>query len=401
MEKNSNVSLLLDFYNTNLRLPTKIDDAVNDINLYKYMQDIKKCEIILSEDEYLLLKDIGIYVSQTKYKIHEKVLLLVEFYTLFNRWPYQKEKYKNINLGHFMHSIKNKNTSIGESDRRLLQGYIFPFETNKKDKNMIHKKVLLLVEFYTLYKRWPNKAEKYKGQNIGYFVRNIKIKDTHLSNEDISLLEKFNFKFEYIHHEDSSHEKVLLLIEFYSLYGRWPNYSEVYKNVKIGSFYSSIRLKKTKIYGDDYKLLQKYNFEFKEMTRDEVKQYKLRILVEYFTIYKKWPKSTIKYNGVNIGSFSKNIRNKGIKLSNSDTELLKSLGFNFECIPKRKIIHDKVLLLVEYYNTFHKKKKKKESYKGEKLGIFINCIRRGNTTLLEDEIELLKSINFRFNKKSI
>ena len=29
MEKNSNVSLLLDFYNTNLRLPTKTDDAVN------------------------------------------------------------------------------------------------------------------------------------------------------------------------------------------------------------------------------------------------------------------------------------------------------------------------------------------------------------------------------------
>lgn len=396
MTTNYNVNLLLDFYNTNLRLPRKNKANLNEITLYNYMQDIKKCVVILSKEDYLLLEEIGIYVYKIKFRIHEKVLLLIEFYKSFNRWPYQKEKYQSINLGNFMHSIKTKNTSVNESDKELLQKYNFPFETNKRDKNLIHEKVLLLVEFYNLYKKWPNNNEKYKGQNIGNFVRNIKVKDTHLSNSDKELLENLNFKFEYTPHKDTCHEKVLLLEEFYILYGRWPIYSEIYKNVRIGVFYWSIKAKKTKLYGDDYHLLQKYNFEFKHMTRKEVKQYKLHMLIEYFKTYNKWPKSTIIYKGVNIGSFSKNIRNKGIKLSDSDTELLKSLGFNFECISKRKNIHNKVLLLIEYYNTYHKWPNQKEIYKGEKLGIFINCIRTGNTKLSEDEIELLKSIDFCF-----
>ena len=396
MTTHDKIIFLIEFFNDNSRLPCISDTEIDGVNLYEFMQDIKKCAVILSKEEYLLLEDIGICVYKTKFKIHEKVLLLVEFYKLFNRWPYQKDKYKNINLGHFMHSIKTKNTSINDSDKELLQKYNFPFETKKRDKNLIHEKVLLLVEFYTLYKRWPLKSEKYQGKNIGYFVRNIKIKDTHLSNEDISLLEKINFKFEYTHHKDSSHEKVLLLEEFYNLYGRWPKYSEIYKNVKIGTFNWSIKTKKTKLYGDDYQLLQKYNFEFKHMTREEIKQYKLHMLIEYFKKYNKWPKSTIIYKGVNIGAFSKNIRNKVIKLSESDTALLQSLNFDFNIITLKEKIHNKVLLLVEFYDTFKRWPKAKEKYKNVTIGSFAQRIKKDGTSISSDDFELLKKLGFNF-----
>ena len=41
-------------------------------------------------------------------RIHYKVLLLIEFYNKFNRWPKQREKYKDVNIGSFFSCIKNK-----------------------------------------------------------------------------------------------------------------------------------------------------------------------------------------------------------------------------------------------------------------------------------------------------
>jgi len=60
-------------------------------------------------------------------KIHNKVLILIEFYNTFNRWPKTKETYKNVTIGSFAQRIKRNENSISSNDFELLKKLGFKF----------------------------------------------------------------------------------------------------------------------------------------------------------------------------------------------------------------------------------------------------------------------------------
>ena len=194
-------------------------------------------------------------------RIHYKVLLLIEFYNIFNRWPKQREKYKDVNIGTFLSRIKNKYIYISDDDLILLKNIGFKFNTLSREEQ-VHNKVLLLVEFYNTFNRWPKRTEKYKNVNIGGFCNNIRTKETSISTDDTALLQYLNFNFNNTLQKEKVHNKVLLLVEFYNTFNRWPKTKETYKGVNIGAFARRIKRDKNSISSNDFELLKKLGFKF-------------------------------------------------------------------------------------------------------------------------------------------
>src|SRR5574344_1545459 len=177
-----------------------------------------------------------------KKRTHQKVILLVNFYLENGRWPKSYEKYKGVNIGAFGVNIRFGLTKISDFDRNFLKNINYEF---KKINIHTHNRVLLLIEFYNKFNRWPKYTEQYKGIKIGVFFSNIKLKRTKLTDEDKKLLEKDGFYFTNI--PANTHFKVNLLIEFLESFNRFPKTKEIYKGVNIGTFYSNLKSNKIRI----------------------------------------------------------------------------------------------------------------------------------------------------------
>ena len=329
-------------------------------------------------------------------RIHYKVLLLIEFYNIFNRWPKQREKYKDVNIGTFLSRIKNKYLYISDDDLILLKNIGFKFNTLSR-KELVHNKVLLLIEFYNKFNRWPKRTEKYKNVNIGGFCNNIRTKETSISTDDTALLQYLNFNFNNTLQKEKVHNKVLLLVKFYNKYNSWPKRKDVFKNVNIGVFCNNIRSKNISISEEDTTLLKNLGFNFNTNSKSEQVHNKVLLLVEFYNKYNSWPKRKDVFKNVNIGVFCNNIRSKETSISADDTALLKYLNFNFNNTLKKEKVHNKVLLLIEFYNKFNRWPKTKETYKGVNIGAFARRIKSDENSISSNDFELLKKLGFKFN----
>lgn len=126
-------------------------------------------------------------------KKHQKILLLIKFLETYNRSPKRYEEFEGQKIGVFMNNIKAGHTSISPDDRFLIES------KNLFSKNFrcycVHNKILILINFFETYNRWPKEKEDFQGKKIGFFVKNIKSGNTSISKEDKLLLEEKGFKF--------------------------------------------------------------------------------------------------------------------------------------------------------------------------------------------------------------
>ena len=197
-----------------------------------------------------------------KQKIHQKVLLLAEFYKKYKRVPKLREEYQGVKIGSFFYNVKKGYTKIDEQDKEILENTgcdIFFKNIRERTK---HQKVLLLAEFYKNYGRMPKSKEEYQGVKIGSFLKSIKLKNTNIPEYDKKMLEDLGVDFSIKDVKKEVHEKILLLNEFYKKYGRYPKMREQYKGKNIGAFYYCIRSQKTQITLEDKKLLEDLGFDF-------------------------------------------------------------------------------------------------------------------------------------------
>lgn len=227
-----------------------------------------------------------------------------------------------------MRNIKFNNTYISKSDKKLLNSLNFPFDSNLV-KVPVHKKVLLLTEFFKEFGRWPKIREIYKGIKIGYFFRNVKTNKTSITEYDRKVLNSLNFPFNFNLKKDSIHKKVLLLTEFFEEFGRWPKQREIYKDIKIGIFFKSIRLNTVSLTKSDREILNSLDFPFDSNLKKASVHKKVILLTEFFEEFGRWPKTKEVYKDIKIGTFSRSIRLNNISISDSDKELLNSLSFPF------------------------------------------------------------------------
>ena len=192
-----------------------------------------------------------------------------------------------------------------------------------------------------------------------------------------------------------THNKVLLLIEFYNKNKRFPTYEETFKNIKIGTFSYRIKKGKIKISDDDRTLLKELNFFTKIKTRTQSDVHtKVLLLKEYYDTYLKWPQVKDEYKGEKIGAFYCNIQRRRINISYKDKQLLESIGFSFINKLTQNKIHAKVVLLTEFFYTFNRFPLINEKFKEFEIGIFANKIRKGEICISDTDREILNKINF-------
>lgn len=262
------------------------------------------------------------------------------------------------------------------------------------------KKYNLLKEFENEYKRQIIQREEYKEIKIGQWYktqRKLWINNK-LNNRRIELLSQLK------HHtfgdkELTWNEKYDLVIEFQKIYKRKVKNKDVYKNVKIGSWYINQRTmwNKDMLLDERKKLLLK--LEYWENTTQEKLTWedKLHLLEKFESEFKRKIKQKDEYNGVNIGQWysdQKRTFSKG-KLSDERIKLFSKLRYH-----KLKEIKltwkDKYNLLKEFDLKYKRKIYQRDKYENVNLGHWytqqVNRWREGK--LLEDRLKLLNKLEY-------
>ena len=399
-EVHKKVLLLTQFYEEYEREP-KQRENYKDIEIGQFFKSIKYGNTEITKSDRKMLESLGINldVINKSEEIHKKVLLLIEFYNEYGSEPKRNQSYKGIKIGQFFGRIKSNNTQITKGDRKMLEDLGLNFaKINKADE--VHKKVLLLTEFYKEYGRKPKIMEEYHNIKIGHFFKNIKFGNTEITKSDREMLENLGLKFTIINKADEVHKKVLLLIEFYNEYGRAPKTKEEYHSIKLGSFFSGVKYGNIKITQSDRKMLENLGLDLSTISRAEKIHKKVLLLIKFYNEYGRAPKTPEEYHGEKIGEFFNRIKSGNTKITQSDRKMLEDLGFNLSTINKAEEIHRKVLLLIQFYEEYGRQPKQRENYKDIRIGQFLNSIKFGNTQITRSDRKMLENLGFNLVSKN-
>lgn len=200
-------------------------------------------------------------------RIHKRVILLIEFYNTFKRWPKYTESFHGVKLGYFACRVKYNRTPISDEDKITLDklNFFLINSSSSKSTKSCHDKIILLKEYYETFSRWPKQNEIYKGEKIGYFFSNVKNRFATLSDLDKEIL--LNYGFSPLNNlaQNRIHARVLLITEFYNIFNRLPLPNEKFKEIEIGIFTDKIKKNEIPLSDKDIEMLEKINF-FEEVS---------------------------------------------------------------------------------------------------------------------------------------
>lgn len=185
------VNLLTLFYQTYGREP-KSRERFEGVQIGYFLSSIRKGSTKIEPFERKKLLKLGYRLEplDIKEEVHKKVQLLKEFYLIYEKEPTSKIIYKNIKIGIFLQNIRRGVVKLSKADyNELLKiGYIL----KNKSSIMKERKLELLIEFFKEYMRVPRQDETFKGENIGYFLMNIKLGRTSVPEKYKEKLREFN-----------------------------------------------------------------------------------------------------------------------------------------------------------------------------------------------------------------
>ena len=119
-------------------------------------------------------------------EVNTNFYYLVRFIAEFGRAPKAREIYEGKKIGWFFQNIKHGSAKISEEDYNFLTRLGIEL-TTKNPQELVHEKLLILVDFLCDKERIPTYNEVYKGINLGVFFRNILSGNTTLNKEDAKL----------------------------------------------------------------------------------------------------------------------------------------------------------------------------------------------------------------------
>ena len=254
-------------------------------------------------------------------------------------------------------------------------------------------RVNLLLEFVDQNNRTPKCEEIYKGIKIGQFWNSIK-QGNHNNLYKLFLEKNEILKIEYerlIKNREGKEvitpdQKCNLLIEFVNQNNRSPKFEEIYKETKIGHFFSSIKQGLNnnlyKLYLEKNEIL-KIEYERVKLLKEEKKgkeiitpEQKCNLLLEFVSIENRQPAHIDIYKKVKIGMFWNNIKqrnNNNLYMKYLETNVI--LRESYERVKKLKdkeIItpEQKCFMLLEFINVEKRLPTQNEIYKNVKLGKF-------------------------------
>lgn len=178
-------------------------------------------------------------------------------------------------------------------------------------------------------------------------------------------------------------KNVSLLIEFFEKYNRWPNENEIYKDINIGMFSYNIKYCYLPIRAKDKSYLNKLQFFYGVNNHKNI-----LILLKYYYKYNVWPEKEVIFENIKIGEFASKIKKQKLSICIEDKTLLDSLGFFNEIITN----DTNVLLIIEFKEKYNRLPNYNEIYKGVNISdllysIYIKelIISKKDTKILEKE----------------
>lgn len=118
MEVNENLYYLIRYIAEFHKAP-KSREVYEGRKIGQYFQNIKKGsqEISAEDAKFLIRCGVKLATENPQNKVHEKFLILVEFFEKFGK-PIPTDIYKGVRLHTFIQNIKSGNTKLNSADKK-------------------------------------------------------------------------------------------------------------------------------------------------------------------------------------------------------------------------------------------------------------------------------------------
>lgn len=214
-----------------------------------------------------------------------------------------------------------------------------------------------------------------------YKVNVINDIDSNIVNIDDTIYEYERYIYENVFKTSYQLE---LCKEFYDIYRRLPKHRETFKDFNIGVFITHLKEGVNSHLKSQVETIFKQEINAVKKISDEDK---LNLCKEFYSEFKRLPKSTQVYKNFNIGRFVNNIKqSQNLQLKSYIEEIFKQ-----EINVTKKIIKlcdkDKLTLCKEFFNEFNKLPQHHEVYKDFNIGYFISHMKRGCNKHLKQDVE--------------
>jgi superfamily II DNA or RNA helicase len=247
---------------------TKINDTESDIYKQLSVNPIIKQNL----DEYLENKEMN--KDKLKLTFDESLNLFFEFVEKNNRYPMNKDKYKNWNISVWYQNQKTKindnesdiykQLSVNSIIKENLDEYL---ENKDKLKLTFDESLNLFFEFVEKNNRYPMNKDKYKNWNISGWYQNQKTK---INNNESDIYKQLSVNSiikenldEYLENKEMNKDKLKLTFdeslnlcfEFVEKNNRYPMNKDKYKYWNISGWYQNQKTKINDTKSDIYKKL--------------------------------------------------------------------------------------------------------------------------------------------------
>lgn len=233
------INICKQFYNEFKRFP-KSDEKYNGFCIGSFMDGLKRgrhnnIKHIIEE-----IFNIPIVVKRNIKRLQEVTIidLCKQFYNEYHRLPYQKERYKNWNIGIFVQGLKySKNKYLKKKIEEIFQQAIVVRNRKVEDEEMLNK----CREFYNEFHRLPTRVEIYKGWCIGTFIQGLKNnRNKHLKQQVEEIFQQeINIQYRMYRMDDE------IIVDkckkFYQQFKRLPELNEMFEDWKIGIFIQEVK----------------------------------------------------------------------------------------------------------------------------------------------------------------
>lgn len=306
-------------------------------NKHIYETFLCKNEILRNEYEQ---KQLTKLVLTERITSDQRAILTLEYTEKYGKSPHKKCVYKNVHIGNFWSSTKQGiNPKLYETvlskNNILKQNYdkCINIRLKKRGKTIFTPTDManLTIEYTEKYNKIPPTKCVYNGANIGTFWMNTKRgQNKNIYNTILVYNETLRENYdEYVKKKQDQHaqpvittlDRANLTLEYTEKYKKSPACKCVYKGVKIGSFWGSI---KQGMNADIYNTLLKYNDILRENYESsaadrEIKSTVVKItaeertiaILEYATASNKSPVKNTIHKGIKIGQFWQRICYRG------------------------------------------------------------------------------------------
>lgn len=341
--------------------------------------------------------------------VFNKNIELIKEYIKGNKGtlPTMNTKYKNVNIGAFIHRNRqnNKQKKLSKEKIQLFDNIdVKLLNPDKIETFTFDEKIKLLKEYIEENEgNLPANREKYKEANLCGFIEynRLQYRDKKLSKEKIDLFNSIHINILDPKIKIHTFEENANLIKEYieENNGLLPIREKIYKGVGIGSFIDICKRKnkRNELSQEKIDLLNSIN----PLILNSSFERKTKILEKYIKENNdELPDETVVYRGFNLGFFIKKQKNKhkNNKLSQEKIDMLNNIDIRILKPVYEALFEGKIKILEEYIiENKGKLPTTRTKYKNINIGAFIDTNRRknGKKELSQDRINMFNKIDKR------